>query len=161
MSCANKELLAEFEATADDAVRLVARQQHANFPAGKLAAIIGPNGAGKTTLFNAIAGELRASAGAVRDHVLGATVLNGRGQVLTFGGQVMKNVAGYDVPRLMAGSLGTLGLMTEVQLRLYGIPEAMSAATCLSAPESAVVPGPDSPSAARVSMPAFPSILSL
>ena len=53
-----------------------------------------------------LAGPSRAAAGSVRDHLLGATLLNGRGEVLTFGGQVMKNVAGYDVSRVLAGSMG-------------------------------------------------------
>ena len=47
----------------------------------------------------------------MRDYVLGATLLNGRGEVLSFGGQVMKNVAGYDVSRLLAGSMGMLGVI--------------------------------------------------
>lgn len=63
-------------------------------------------------------GPARASVGAVRDYVLGVTMLNGRGELLTFGGQVMKNVAGYDVSRLMAGSLGTLGVMVDVSLKV-------------------------------------------
>lgn len=61
--------------------------------------------------------------GSVRDFVLGAQLLNGRGEVLTFGGQVMKNVAGYDVARLLAGSLGTLGLILEVSLKVVPRPE--------------------------------------
>jgi glycolate oxidase FAD binding subunit len=54
----------------------------------------------------------------VRDFVLGAVLMDGRGEVLRFGGQVMKNVAGYDVSRLLAGSLGTLGLILEVSLKV-------------------------------------------
>jgi glycolate oxidase FAD binding subunit len=68
-----------------------------------------------------LAGPARASVGALRDYVLGATMLNGRGEVLTFGGQVMKNVAGYDVSRLMAGSLGVLGVICEVSLKVLPI----------------------------------------
>jgi glycolate oxidase FAD binding subunit len=71
-----------------------------------------------------LAGPARAAAGAVRDHVLGATLLNGRGQVLTFGGQVMKNVAGYDVSRALAGSMGTLGVICEVSLKVLPLPPA-------------------------------------
>jgi FAD/FMN-containing dehydrogenase len=56
--------------------------------------------------------------GTVRDHVLGLTLLNGRGEVLTFGGQVAKNVAGYDVSRLIVGSLGVLGVICEVSLKV-------------------------------------------
>jgi glycolate oxidase FAD binding subunit len=74
-----------------------------------------------------LAGPARASAGGVRDHVLGATLLNGRGQVLTFGGQVMKNVAGYDVSRVLAGSMGTLGVICEVSLKV--LPIAVATAT--------------------------------
>jgi len=69
-----------------------------------------------------LAGPARASVGGVRDYVLGATLLNGRGELLSFGGQVMKNVAGYDVSRLLAGSLGTLGLVTEVSLKVLPVP---------------------------------------
>ena len=74
-----------------------------------------------------LAGPSRASAGAVRDHVLGATLLNGRAEVLSFGGQVMKNVAGYDVSRLLAGSMGTLGIILEVSLKV--LPAAPANAT--------------------------------
>jgi glycolate oxidase FAD binding subunit len=71
-----------------------------------------------------LAGPARAAAGGVRDHVLGATLLNGRGQVLTFGGQVMKNVAGYDVSRALAGSMGTLGVICEVSLKVLPLTPA-------------------------------------
>jgi len=73
-----------------------------------------------------LSGPRRASAGAVRDFVLGAKILDGRGQLLVFGGQVMKNVAGYDVSRLLAGSLGTLGLILEVSFKLLPRPPAES-----------------------------------
>ena len=68
-----------------------------------------------------LSGPARASAGAVRDFVLGVKLINGRGEELTFGGQVMKNVAGYDVSRLMAGSMGTLGVITEVSLKVLPV----------------------------------------
>ncbi|NYE63942.1 glycolate oxidase FAD binding subunit [Duganella sp. 1224] len=71
---------------------------------------------------SALSGPRRASAGAVRDFVLGAVLMDGRGVVLRFGGQVMKNVAGYDVSRLLAGSLGTLGLILEVSLKVLPVP---------------------------------------
>lgn len=74
-----------------------------------------------------LAGPARAAVGSVRDYVLGATLLNGRGEVLSFGGQVMKNVAGYDVSRLLAGSLGTLGVILEVSLKV--LPVAPASAT--------------------------------
>jgi glycolate oxidase FAD binding subunit len=71
-----------------------------------------------------LSGPARASVGAVRDYVLGLTLLNGRAELLTFGGQVMKNVAGYDVSRLMCGTLGTLGLITEVSLKVLPLAPA-------------------------------------
>jgi len=71
-----------------------------------------------------LSGPSRASAGSVRDHVLGATLLNGKGEVVTFGGQVMKNVAGYDVSRLLAGSMGTLGVILEVSLKVMPVVRA-------------------------------------
>ncbi|MES2890061.1 MAG: glycolate oxidase subunit GlcE [Pseudomonadota bacterium] len=71
-----------------------------------------------------LSGPARASVGSVRDYVLGATLLNGQGEVLSFGGQVIKNVAGYDVSRLLAGSLGTLGLLLEVSLKVLPLPPA-------------------------------------
>ncbi len=74
-----------------------------------------------------LSGPARAASGAVRDFVLGATLLNGRAGVLSFGGQVMKNVAGYDVSRLLAGSLGTLGVILEVSLKV--LPVAPATAT--------------------------------
>ncbi len=69
-----------------------------------------------------LSGPRRAYAGAVRDYVLGVRMIDGKGEVLRFGGQVMKNVAGYDVSRLMAGSLGTLGLLLEVSLKVLPLP---------------------------------------
>lgn len=71
-----------------------------------------------------LAGPARASVGSVRDFVLGATLLNGRAEVLSFGGQVMKNVAGYDVSRLLAGSMGFLGVILEVSLKVLPRPAA-------------------------------------
>jgi glycolate oxidase FAD binding subunit len=65
-----------------------------------------------------LAGPARASAGPVRDFVLGARVLTGAAEVLSFGGRVMKNVAGYDVTRLMVGACGTLGVLLEVSLKV-------------------------------------------
>lgn len=62
--------------------------------------------------------------GAVRDYVLGCRILDGNGQILSFGGEVMKNVAGYDVSRLMAGALGTLGVILEVSLKVLPRPAA-------------------------------------
>jgi glycolate oxidase FAD binding subunit len=74
-----------------------------------------------------LSGPSRASSGSVKDFVLGVNMVNGKGEELHFGGTVMKNVAGYDVSRLMAGSMGTLGLITEVSLKV--LPIALAEAT--------------------------------
>jgi len=81
-----------------------------------------------------LSGPRRASAGAVRDFVLGVRLLDGRGRVLSFGGEVMKNVAGYDVSRLLVGSLGTLGVILEVSLKVLPRPAA-EATLRLEAPQ--------------------------
>jgi len=87
-----------------------------------------PHFGSDATLGGAVAsglcGPRRATAGAVRDFVLGAVLMDGQGEVLHFGGQVMKNVAGYDVSRLLAGSLGTLGLMLEHSIKVLPWPMA-------------------------------------
>ena len=67
-------------------------------------------------------GPRRATVGAVRDFLLGANIINGKGQYCRFGGQVMKNVAGYDLSRLMAGSMGTLGVIMEASLKVLPVP---------------------------------------
>lgn len=72
----------------------------------------------------ALSGPARASAGGVRDYVLGVQLINGHGQHLTFGGQVIKNVAGYDVSRLMVGAMGTLGLLTDISLKVLPLAPA-------------------------------------
>jgi glycolate oxidase FAD binding subunit len=74
------------------------------------------------TVATALSGPRRPYAGAVRDFVLGVKVLSGEGRTLTFGGQVMKNVAGYDVSRLMVGAMGTLGVLLEVSLKVLPLP---------------------------------------
>ena len=71
-----------------------------------------------------LAGPSRWMAGSVRDHVLGACLLNGQGELLQFGGQVIKNVAGYDVSRLLVGSMGILGVICEVSLKVLPRPPA-------------------------------------
>jgi len=71
-----------------------------------------------------LSGPARSAVGPLRDFVLGSSLLNGVGESLTFGGQVMKNVAGYDVSRVLAGSLGILGVITEVSLRVMPIQNA-------------------------------------
>lgn len=67
-------------------------------------------------------GPRRPWGGALRDHLLGVRIVNGRGQSLKFGGRVMKNVAGYDVSRLMAGAMGTLGVLLDVSLKVLPRP---------------------------------------
>jgi glycolate oxidase FAD binding subunit len=85
-----------------------------------------PRYTGDTTLGGAVAaglaGPARAAHGPVRDYVLGVRLVNGAGQVLRFGGEVMKNVAGYDVSRLIVGSLGVLGLLLDVSLKVVPRP---------------------------------------
>jgi len=76
-----------------------------------------------------LSGPSRAAVGAMRDYVLGATLLSGRGELLTFGGQVMKNVAGYDLSRMMAGSWGVLGVICEVSLKVLCV-RAAAATLC-------------------------------
>jgi glycolate oxidase FAD binding subunit len=76
------------------------------------------------TVAAGFSGPRRQAAGAVRDFVLGAVLMNGHGELLHFGGKVMKNVAGYDVSRLLAGSLGVFGLIAEVSLKVLPRPIA-------------------------------------
>ncbi len=83
-----------------------------------------------------LSGPARASVGALRDYVLGVTLLNGKGELLTFGGQVMKNVAGYDVSRLLAGSLGVLGVIVEVSLKV--LPQSAAQCTLLFEMDEAI-----------------------
>jgi glycolate oxidase FAD binding subunit len=95
--------------------------------AGQMLAFEPPHFGSGATLGGAIAaglsGPRRPYAGAVRDLVLGVRVLDGRGEDLTFGGRVMKNVAGFDVARLMVGALGTLGVIAEVSLKCLPLPK--------------------------------------
>ena len=67
-------------------------------------------------------GSRRAFTGSARDFVLGCRVINGNGEVLKFGGEVIKNVAGYDVSRLMVGALGTLGVLLDISLKVLPLP---------------------------------------
>ena len=92
---------------------------------GQMLAFEQPHFGADATLGGTIAcnfsGPRRPYAGAARDFVLGTTIVNGRGEILRFGGQVMKNVAGYDVSRLFASSLGTLGVMLDVSLKILPV----------------------------------------
>jgi len=95
---------------------------------GQMLAFEPPHFGADATLGGCIAtglsGPRRPYAGAVRDFLLGVRVLDGKGDDLRFGGQVMKNVAGYDVSRLMAGSLGTLGVLLEISVKVLPRPVA-------------------------------------
>ncbi|MFN3544628.1 MAG: glycolate oxidase subunit GlcE [Thiobacillus sp.] len=98
---------------------------YGEFPlAGRPAASVAPSI--RATLGGAIAaglsGPRRPYAGAARDFVLGVRLIDGTGQPLAFGGRVIKNVAGYDVSRLMVGALGTLGVLTEISLKVLPRP---------------------------------------
>jgi glycolate oxidase FAD binding subunit len=109
--------LAELEAT------LAEKGQHLAFEPPRL----GPSSTVGGMVAAGLSGPARAAAGSMRDHLLGATLLNGKGEVLSFGGQVMKNVAGYDVSRVLAGSMGILGVICEVSLKV--LPQPTTTAT--------------------------------
>jgi glycolate oxidase FAD binding subunit len=83
-----------------------------------------PGGTVGGMVASGLAGPARAAVGGVRDYVLGASIINGRGEVLSFGGQVIKNVAGYDVSRVLAGSMGVLGVICEVSLKVLPVPQS-------------------------------------
>jgi glycolate oxidase FAD binding subunit len=85
-----------------------------------------------------LAGPGRISVGNFRDFVLGARVLDGKGRDLSFGGQVMKNVAGYDVSRLMPGSMGTLALLLEASVKVLPKPAATATLRCQISQEKAL-----------------------
>ena len=94
---------------------------------GQMLAFEPPRFGGGDTLGGTVAaaqsGPRRPYAGAVRDFVLGVRLLDGKGEILSFGGQVMKNVAGYDLSRLMVGAMGTLGVLLEISLKVLPLPE--------------------------------------
>ncbi len=85
-----------------------------------------------------LSGSRRPYSGSVRDFVLGIQCINGRAELLSFGGQVMKNVAGYDVSRLMTGALGTLGLITEVSMKVLPAPEQETTLRCSVSADRAI-----------------------
>ena len=90
------------------------------------------------TIACGLSGPRRPYAGAARDLVLGTRIVNGRGEVLRFGGEVMKNVAGYDLSRLMAGAMGTLGLLLDVSMKVLPRPTASVTRVFEQAPAEAV-----------------------
>lgn len=85
-----------------------------------------------------LAGPGRITVGNFRDFVLGARILDGKGQDLSFGGKVMKNVAGYDVSRLLPGSLGTLSLLLEASVKVLPKPAAIATLRCQLSQEKAL-----------------------
>lgn len=95
---------------------------------GQMLAFEPPHFASSATLGGCIAsglsGPRRPYSGSARDFVLGMRIINGKGEIMHFGGEVMKNVAGYDVARLMTGALGTLGVILEVSLKVLPRPHA-------------------------------------
>ena len=94
---------------------------------GQMLAFDPPGVTDKTTIGGVVAtglsGSRRPYSGAVRDYILGIRCINGLGKDLSFGGQVMKNVAGYDLSRLMTGAFGTLGIILDISLKVAPIPE--------------------------------------
>jgi glycolate oxidase FAD binding subunit len=114
--------LAEVEAT------LRERGQRLAFEPPDWSALLGSDGMpGRPTLGGVIAanasGSRRLTAGAARDHFLGLRAVSGRGERFKAGGRVVKNVTGYDLPKLLAGSWGTLAILTEVTVRVHPLPE--------------------------------------
>ena len=109
---------------------------------GQMLACDPPRFGGKATIGGTLASNLsgpaRPWAGSIRDHVLGLRLINGRGEHLRFGGQVMKNVAGYDVSRLQAGAMGTLGVITEVSLKVMPGPAAALTLVKQAEPDEAI-----------------------
>ena len=96
--------------------------QGASHSSGTAAAV--PSGTVGGMVAAGLSGPARASVGGARDYVLGLQMVNGKAEQLTFGGTVMKNVAGYDVSRLVAGSWGMLGVITEVSLKVLPVAPA-------------------------------------
>ncbi len=88
------------------------------------------------TIAAGLAGPARVARGPVRDYVLGARLLTGDGRVLRFGGEVMKNVAGYDVARVLAGSLGVLGVILDVSLKVLPLRATLTVQLDCDAPHA-------------------------
>ena len=90
------------------------------------------------TLAAGLSGPRRPFAGAARDVVLGVRVITGKGEHLRFGGEVIKNVAGYDVSRLMVGAFGTLGVITEASIKILPTPALTQTVVLETSPEAAI-----------------------
>jgi len=110
--------------------------------AGQMLAFEPPHFGAHATLGGTIAcglsGARRPYAGSARDFTLGCKILNGRGELLNFGGQVMKNVAGYDLSRLMVGAYGTLGVLLDISLKVLPRPAASLTITHECTPDAAI-----------------------
>lgn len=105
---------------------LAERRQHFAFEPQDLGPLYGLPAGGGTVgglLAAGLTGPRRIQAGSARDHVLGIEGVSGRGEIYKGGGKVVKNVTGYDMPKLMAGSMGTLTAMTEITLKVLPAPE--------------------------------------
>ena len=111
---------------AEIAAVVAARGQHLAFDPPDFAALFGEE-AGRSTFGGMVAaglsGPRRIKAGAVRDHVLGACAVGGDGRLFKSGGRVVKNVTGFDLPKLLTGSHGTLAVMTEITVKVLPAPE--------------------------------------
>lgn len=105
---------------ADLEAALAAQKQELAFEPPRLSA----GGTIGGAIVSGLAGPARLSRGGVKDYVLGCTLLDGKGQLLHFGGVVMKNVAGYDVSRVIPGSMGTLGIATELSIKVMPVAPA-------------------------------------
>lgn len=110
--------LSEIEAALAEAGQMLPFEPPHFGPIGTLDATLGG------TIACALSGPRRPYSGSARDFVLGCKILNGRGEILQFGGQVMKNVAGYDASRLMVGAQGTLGMLLGISLKVLPRPAA-------------------------------------
>ncbi len=111
--------LAEVEAALDEHGQMLAFEPPHHGPGATLGGVIAAG----------FSGPRRAYAGAARDFVLGVRIVDGVGESLAFGGRVIKNVAGFDVSRLMTGALGTLGVITEISLKC--LPKPKEETTCV------------------------------
>src|SRR6266404_5677915 len=91
------------------------------------------------TLMGNFAGPRRLAAGAARDHLLGFSGVNGRGEIFKSGGRVMKNVTGYDLSKLLSGSWGTLAVLDEVSIKVLPAPDQTRTLFLLDLSDSAAV----------------------